>query len=149
MKKKLGIILLAVTLIMSMSACSSSNSKEGDTSAELSDITFVLDWTPNTNHTGIYVALEKGYYEDAGLNVDVVQPSDSGAEALVGSGKAQFGISFQDTQASNWVSDDPMPFTTVAALPKSSEKPPPQIVCCLFENVQLMIVMKYLCFLYP
>lgn len=116
MKKKLGIILLAVTLIMSMSACSSSNSKEGDTSAELSDITFVLDWTPNTNHTGIYVALEKGYYEDAGLNVDVVQPSDSGAEALVGSGKAQFGISFQDTQASNWVSDDPMPFTTVAAV---------------------------------
>ena len=30
-------------------------------------LTFVLDWTPNTNHTGIYVAREKGYFKDAGL----------------------------------------------------------------------------------
>ena len=29
-------------------------------------LTFVLDWTPNTNHTGIYVAREKGYFKETG-----------------------------------------------------------------------------------
>ena len=36
-------------------------------------ITFCLDWTPNTNHTGLYVAQAKGYYEEAGLDVEIVQ----------------------------------------------------------------------------
>ena len=57
----------------------------------------VLDWTPNTNHTGIYVAQEKGYFEEAGLTVEVIQPPEDGAEVLVASGKAQFGVSFQDS----------------------------------------------------
>jgi len=35
-----------------------------------------LDWTPNTNHTGIYVARAKGYYEEAGVDVDVRSPGD-------------------------------------------------------------------------
>ena len=30
-------------------------------------MTFCLDWTPNTNHTGLYVAQAQGYYEEAGL----------------------------------------------------------------------------------
>ena len=34
-------------------------------------ITFCLDWTPNTNHTGLYVAQAKGYYEEAGLDVEI------------------------------------------------------------------------------
>lgn len=41
-------------------------------------LTFVLDWTPNTNHTGIYVAREKGYFKDAGLEVEIVQPPETG-----------------------------------------------------------------------
>ena len=83
---------------------------------EPADITFVLDWTPNTNHTGIYVALEKGYFEEAGLNVTVVQPPDDGAELLVGSGKAQFGVSFQDSMMPAVVGDDALPITAVAAV---------------------------------
>ena len=39
-------------------------------------ITFCLDWTPNTNHTGLYVAQAKGYYEEAGLDVEIVQPPE-------------------------------------------------------------------------
>jgi ABC-type nitrate/sulfonate/bicarbonate transport system substrate-binding protein len=61
------------------------------TPAENTAITFVLDWTPNTNHTGIYTAIEKGYFDEAGLDVTVVQPPDDGAEVLVASGQAQFG----------------------------------------------------------
>ena len=38
---------------------------ETDTeSGSLKEITFVLDWTPNTNHTGLYVAREKGYFKE-------------------------------------------------------------------------------------
>lgn len=82
----------------------------------LRDITFVLDWTPNTNHTGIYVAQEKGYFKDAGLNVTIVQPPENGAEVLAASGKAQFAMSFQDSLAPAFSGDNPLPVTAVAAV---------------------------------
>jgi len=37
--------------------------------ASLKDVVVALDWTPNSNHTGIYVAIAKGWYEEAGLKV--------------------------------------------------------------------------------
>ena len=83
---------------------------------ELRKITVVLDWTPNTNHTGIYVAQEKGYFEEAGLTVEVIQPPEDGAEVLVASGKPQFGVSFQDSLAPAFVGEDPLPITAVAAI---------------------------------
>lgn len=79
-------------------------------------ITFVLDWTPNTNHTGLYVAQEKGYFQDAGLEVEIVQPPEDGAEVLVGSGKAQFGISFQDSMMPAVIGENAMPIEAVAAV---------------------------------
>ena len=39
-----------------------------------------LDWTPNTNHLGVYVARAECYYEDAGLDVTVRSPADDGYE---------------------------------------------------------------------
>ena len=84
--------------------------------AENAPITFVLDWTPNTNHTGVYVAIAKGYFDEAGLDVTVVQPPDDGAEVLVASGQAQFGVSFQDTMADALSGDTPLPLTAVAAV---------------------------------
>nr|MCR4605595.1 ABC transporter substrate-binding protein [Eubacterium sp.] len=79
-------------------------------------ITMVLDWTPNTNLTGLYVAQEKGYFSDAGLEVDIVQPPDSGATDMVASGGAQFGIEFQDTMAAALGTDSPLPIVAVAAV---------------------------------
>ena len=105
--KKFVIFLLSFAMILGLAACGG-NAEE--------PITVVLDWTPNTNHTGIYVALAKGYFEEAGLNVQVVQPPEDGAVALVASGKAQFGVSFQDSLAPAFVGDSPMPVTAVAAL---------------------------------
>ena len=97
-----------------MTACG--EKKEKQEGKELEKITFVLDWTPNTNHTGLYVAEEKGYFEDAGVDVEIVQPPEDGASALVASGKAQFGIDFQDSIAPAFASDDPLPVTAVATL---------------------------------
>ena len=38
----------------------------------------MLDWTPNTNHSGIYVAKHKGYYDKANLDVEILQPGEQG-----------------------------------------------------------------------
>ena len=84
--------------------------------AAAEDVTMILDYVPNTNHTGIFVALKNGYFADAGLNVEVVQPPEDGAVTLVASGKAQFGVSFQDSMAPALIGDSAMPVTAVAAV---------------------------------
>lgn len=123
--KKIAAALLAAVMTLSLSACgngaAASAGSAGTDSAsasvkDLTKVTFVLDWTPNTNHTGLYVALAKGYFADAGLDVEIVQPPEDGAEVLVGSGKAQFGVSFQDSMAPALVGDNALPITAVAAV---------------------------------
>ena len=122
MKKRIYAILLAAVMAVAVAACGSTEKKndtegtEQQDGKELEKVTFVLDWTPNTNHTGLYVAQEKGYFEEAGLEVEIVQPPEDGAEVLVASGKAQFGISFQDTMASALIGEDALPITAVAAV---------------------------------
>lgn len=116
MKKKIVAVLTAGCMALSLAACGSGESSQGGNENEKEKITFVLDWTPNTNHTGLYVAQEKGYFEDEGLEVEIVQPPEDGADALVASGKAQFGISFQDTMAPGVVGEDALPTTAVAAV---------------------------------
>ena len=106
MKKVLALIL-TLTMLLTLTAC---GGKEEET------ITFVLDWTPNTNHTGIYVALQKGWFEEAGLKVDVVQPPEGGSALLVASGKAQFAVTAQDSIAPALTGENAMPLTTVAAI---------------------------------
>lgn len=112
MNRKLAVVSLAMAMALSVSmgVCAQEETKD------LEKITFVLDWTPNTNHTGLYVAQAKGYFEDAGLEVEIVQPPEGGAELLVASGKAQFGVGFQDTIAPALVGDDALPVQAVAAV---------------------------------
>lgn len=110
MKKRIVVLIALIMVVLSLSAC-------GNTSnAELENVTFVLDWTPNTNHTGIYVAQENGYFEEVGLKVKIVQPPEDGAEVLVASGKAEFGISFQDSMAPALTGEETLPITAVAAV---------------------------------
>ncbi len=132
--KRAAALTMAAMLTLSLAACGSqeqNTTPEAQTQTkeeapkeeapkeepkDLEKITFVLDWTPNTNHTGLYVALEKGYFKDAGLEVEVVQPPEDGAEMLVASGRAQFGVSFQDYIAPAISGDTPLGITAVAAL---------------------------------
>lgn len=78
------------------SSSSAASAASSDASGEKTKITFCLDYTPNTNHTGIYVAKNQGYFDEEGLDVEIVQPADGTAEAALGAGQVQFGISFQD-----------------------------------------------------
>lgn len=132
MIKKIMSAILVMAMGVSLVACGGANEKTSSNSVskettekiqsndsgdgELTDITFVLDWTPNTNHTGVYVADSLGYYKEAGFNVTIVQPPDDGAEMLVASGEAQFGVSFQDYLMPAVSGDNPMPVAAVAAI---------------------------------
>ena len=116
MKKKLYIVVLALLLVLGLAACGGKREGSKNERKDLEKITFVLDWTPNTNHTGLYVAQKKGYFEEAGLEVEIQQPPEDGATVLVASGKADFGVSFQDSMAAALVGDDALPITAVAAV---------------------------------
>ncbi|OWV71674.1 myristoyl transferase [Rhizobium sp. R634] len=56
-------------------------------------VRIALDWTPNTNHIGIYVAQAKGIYAAAGIDVEILPFTDTSAGTLVSNGVADFGIS--------------------------------------------------------
>ena len=72
--KKIISALLSGAMALTMVACSN---KQDNSSDDLTKVTLMLDYTPNTNHTGFYVALEKGYYEEAGLDVEIIEPGDN------------------------------------------------------------------------
>ncbi|MFL8711615.1 ABC transporter substrate-binding protein [Clostridioides sp. GD02377] len=117
--KKLGILgLVSVFTLVTITGCSSNNDKDKSSTKDDSSkkVTMVLDWTPNTNHTGLFVALDKGYYKEEGLDVEIVQPPESGAETLVATGKADFGISYQEQVTYAKTSEDPLPIKAVAAV---------------------------------
>lgn len=133
MKQKILAVLLAAVLMGTMAGCaagkeektdqddtenqgSTENQDSDDGDSQLEKLTVVLDWTPNTNHTGLYVAQAKGYFKEAGLEAEIVQPPEDGAEALVASGKAQFGISFQDTMMPAVTGENALPIEAVAAV---------------------------------
>jgi len=80
-------------------------------------IRVLLDWTPNTNHTGLYVALEKGWFAEEGLSIVITQPPEDEALGLLASGRAEFAVSFQESMGPAIAKErDAMPVTAVAAI---------------------------------
>lgn len=101
MKKFLALILSGI-MMFSVAACSSGQTAENEnTAGELQDFDIVLDWYPNAVHSFIYVAMEKGYYEDEGLNVNVQFPSNTNdAISLTAAGQADAGLYYQTNTVS-------------------------------------------------
>lgn len=106
--KRIFCVILAIAMVFAVTGC---GQEDG-----LDEVTVVLDWTPNTNHAGLYLAEEMGYFSDAGLKVNIIQPPEGGAEALVAAGKAQFGISFQDSMAPALSAEEPLDIVAIAAI---------------------------------
>ncbi len=87
---------------MALAACSGNPTIEppavaatGDpaSAGELTPVSIVLDWTPNTNHSGLYLALENGWYEQAGLDVTVIEPGETSGLQLLAAGQSDFAFS--------------------------------------------------------
>jgi len=60
-------------------------------------IRLALDWTPNTDHTGFFVALHEGWYEADGITLRILPYTGTAPETLIGAHQAECGISFQDS----------------------------------------------------
>lgn len=84
-----------------------------DETVEPEKVTVLLDWTPNTNYSGIYAAIEEGYYSSNELEVEVIQAPGSVAQ-MVATGQAEFGISYQEEVTFARLSK--MPIVSVAAI---------------------------------
>ena len=88
---------LALTLVVAACAACGSSGGGGTTTEGLRKVRVVLDWTPNTNHSGMYIAKAKGWYRQAGLSVSFVQPGDSDPLQLLAAGKADIAVSVQES----------------------------------------------------
>ena len=127
MKRKIITGIAALIAAMSICACQ----KEGNESSnitnqseigqepsndQLEDITVILDYVANTNHTGMYVALDQGYYQEEGLNVKIVEPTEGATATLIAVGKGDFGISYQEDVTIALTADDPLPIKAIATI---------------------------------
>lgn len=89
-------VVLAATLVLTgcSNAADDSTNQGTDSADDLRPVTLMLNWTPNAHHAGIYYAQQHGLYEDAGIELDIIEPgADIGADAAVAEGQVQFGIS--------------------------------------------------------
>ncbi len=84
--RKIVWLMVVLILVLSVVSCKPQSDK----------VTVLLDWVPNTNHTGLYAARELGYFEDEGLEVEILQVNEGGTAQLVAAGQADFGISYQE-----------------------------------------------------
>ena len=111
--KRMMIVPLAVLLSAVLVSCGGA---AGDGSGgELERVTLTLDWYPNADHAGVYAAREQGYFEDAGLDVEIRQPSDPAAVLqLVAAGRSEFGISYTNEMTNAGTRD--IPVTSVMAI---------------------------------
>ena len=111
------IILTVAVITLNIAGCKiTAVEKQITQPKEMQKVTVVLDWVPNTNHTGIYVARENKYYEDEGLEVEIIQPSEGGSADLIAAQKGEFGISYQEQVNYARTADNPLPVVAVAAI---------------------------------
>ena len=108
-------IALALAALMLAFVAGCAGEKAPDT-AKLEEVTVILDYVANTNHTGMYVALDQGYYEAAGLKVNIVEPTEGATATLVAVGKGDFGVSYQEDVTIALASADPLPVKAIATL---------------------------------
>lgn len=100
MKRTLFMILACTMLLCGCSQADTNTDAKGTTKAadpqELKELDVVLDWYPNALHAFLYDAIEKGYYEEEGLKVNIQFPSNANdAISLVAAGQAEIGLYYQ------------------------------------------------------
>ena len=78
-------------------------------------ISLALDWLPYAMHAGLYVAKERGYFTDEGLDVDIHAPADAATILqTVAQGRDNFGLNYEpDTLLAR---SEGLPVVSIAAL---------------------------------
>lgn len=93
----IALMLLALVLVTQIVACGPGGGGGAPVAAP-PRVTLALDWTPNTNHTGIYVAQAKGWYGEEGVDLEILPYAEgTTTDQLVSAGRADFGISSEES----------------------------------------------------
>jgi putative hydroxymethylpyrimidine transport system substrate-binding protein len=88
-----AIALVVLLLSLALAAC---GEKSEETGGERESFTLTLDFYPNPDHAGIYMAQKLGYFEEAGLDVSIETPSDPAAPVKqVAAGRSDLAISYE------------------------------------------------------
>lgn len=91
--RKLSLTCLALLAAIALGACSG---KSEDVDPVREPFSVALDWYANPDHAGFFVAQERGYFEDAGLDVSLDAPTDPSLPIkLVAAGRADLAISYE------------------------------------------------------
>lgn len=107
---------MAAAVAAGLSGCAGAAYEKAAEGEGMEAVTVILDYVANTNHTGMYVALDQGYYKEAGLDVSIVEPTEGATATLIAVGKGDFGVSYQEDVTIARTSFDPLPIKAVAAL---------------------------------
>lgn len=111
---KILIIVIAVVLAGAAGLQLTKDKNNNGPDQPKQKVTLALDWTPNTNHTGIYVAKHNGWYAEENIEVEIIPYSSASTDALVSSGKADVGIGFTEGVVSSAAGDSPV--VSIAAI---------------------------------
>ncbi len=91
--KKLALLCFALLTALTVTACSS---KSEEVTPVRESFSVALDWYANPDHAGFFVAQDRGYFEDAGLDVSLDAPTDPSLPIkLVAAGRADLAISYE------------------------------------------------------
>jgi len=107
---------IAIAVVVGLAALGTGcGQKSEDVEAQSESLTLALDWFPNPDHAGIYQALDRGYYEEAGLDVEPRTPSDPSAPIRqVAAGAVDLAISYEPEVI--LARNEGLPVVAVAAL---------------------------------
>lgn len=104
-------VALGATLV----ACAGEQSEAENSASGLTEVTLMLNWVPNAHHAGIFLAKEAGLYEEAGIDLTIIEPgADVGATVTVAEAKVEFGIAQAESVLP--AREGGMPVTTIASL---------------------------------
>lgn len=107
--KKNHLLVIFLILFTAFVAIKITGNKVVTQSSKPTPFKLALDWTPNTNHTGFYVALAKGWYREQGLDLKILPYSPNvSSSVLVTSGKADVGVSFIEDVVGETAKNNPI-----------------------------------------
>lgn len=112
--KRSRLILLTLVTLMCLSSTTLACQREQPIT-KTDHVIFALDWTPNTNHSGLYLARERGFYEEESITVEFLE-SDMNFIEMVASGYAVFGMAAQEQILQARASMAKIPVVAVASV---------------------------------
>ncbi|HHX51620.1 MAG TPA: ABC transporter substrate-binding protein [Clostridia bacterium] len=112
--KKLNICLVCLVAVLLIFSVGCQQAESPGDGTKLTKVSVILDWVPNTNHTGLYAAKDLGFYAEEGLDVEILQPTVGGTASLIAAGQGDFGVSYQEEVVI--ARSQELPVTSIAAV---------------------------------